>query len=171
LTRHEKTITMAIRWQTGALTAFDIARLRKSWEVRQTNPQAVAHSRALAPAHTDQQIAVCLHAAGWQAGLGGLFTPSKVSGIRWAYGMATGCPERPKACPSGQRGDGRYAARKAAELLHVHVSTLSEWCKQGRLDGVRSTPMGPRWITLTPEIITAWKRLTPRRHRRRQPAA
>jgi hypothetical protein len=171
LTRRDKISTVALRWQTGALTTFDIPRLRKSWEVRQTEPRAVARTRELAPTHTDQQIAACLNAEGLQAGLGGPFTPSKVGWIRWAYGIATGCPERPKACPSGQRGDGRYSAQKAAELLNVHVSTISEWGKQGRLDGVRATPMGPHWITLTPEIITALKRPTPRRHRHRQPAA
>jgi hypothetical protein len=171
LTRHEKTITIAIRWQTGALTTFDIARLRKSWEGRQTNPQAVARIRALAPAHTDQQIAGCLNGEGLHAGLGGLFTPSKVGWIRWAYGIATGCPERPKACPSGQRGDGRYSAQKAAELLNVHVSTISEWCKQGRLESSRSAPLRPRWIPLTPERIAALRRPTRRRHRCKQTVA
>jgi DNA invertase Pin-like site-specific DNA recombinase len=167
LTRRDKTITIALRWQTGALTTFDIPRLRRSWEVRQTDPHAVARIRELAPQQTDQQIAACLNAEGLQAGLGGLFTPSKVGWIRWAYAIATGCPERPKACPTGQRGDGRYSAQKAAEVLNVHVSTISEWCKQGRLDGLRATPMGPRWITLTPEIITALRPPTRRRHCRR----
>jgi DNA invertase Pin-like site-specific DNA recombinase len=168
LTRHEKLITISIRWQTGALTTFDIPRLRKSWEVRQTAPDAVARIREWAPVQTDQQIATRLNAEGVPAGLGGPFTPSKVGWIRWAYGIATGCPERPKACPSGQRGDGRYSAQKAAELLNVHVSTISEWCKQGRLESRRSAPMGPRWITLTPERIAALRRPPRRRHRRRQ---
>lgn len=165
LTCRDPIITIALRWQTGALTTFDIPRLRKSWEVRQTAPRAVARMRELAPAHTDQQSAACLNAEGLQAGLGRPFTPRKVGWIRWAYGIATGCPERPQECPGGQRGDGRYSAQKAAALLNVHVSTISEWCKQGRLDGMRSTLMGPRWITLTLEIITALRRPTRRRNR------
>lgn len=171
LTRREKIITIALRWQTGALMTFDLPRLRRSWEVRQTDPRAVARIRELAPQHTDQQIAACLNAEGLQAGLGGPFTQSKVGWIRWAYGVATGCPERPKACPSGQRGDGRYSAQKAAELLNVHVSTISAWCRQGRLDGNRSTLMSARWIKLTPEIIAELKRPTRRRNRRRHTAA
>jgi DNA invertase Pin-like site-specific DNA recombinase len=167
LTRRDKAITIARRWQTGALTTFAIPRLRRSWEVRQTDPHAVARLRELAPQQTDQQMAAHLHAEGLQAGLGGPFTPSQVGWIRWAYAMATGCPERPKVCPTGQRGDGRYSAQKAAEGLNMHVSTISEWCKQGRRDSLRATPMGPRWITLTPEIITALRRPTRRRHRRR----
>jgi DNA invertase Pin-like site-specific DNA recombinase len=158
LTRREKIITIAIRWQTGALTTFDIPRLRKSWEVRQTDAQAVELIRQLAPDHTDQQIAARLNQEGLNAGLGGSFTQSKVGFIRWTYDIATGCPERPKVCPSGQRGDGRYSAQKAAELLNVHVSTISEWCQQGLLDCVRSAPMSPRWIKLTPEVIVQLRR-------------
>jgi hypothetical protein len=171
LTRSEQIITIARRWQTGALTTFDIPRLRKSWDVRQTDPRAVACIRELAPAHTDQQIAVRLNAEGWQAGLGGPLTPSKISWLRWAYGLATGCPERPKACPSGQRGDGRDSAQQAAELLNVHVSRISAWCKQGRLDGLRATPRRPRWINLTPERIAELRRPIRRRHRRRRAVA
>ncbi len=163
LTRREKIITIAIRWQTGALTTFDIPRLRKSWEVRQTDAKAVELIRQLAPDHTDQQIAARLNAEGLNAGLGGSFTQSKVGFIRWAYDIATGCPERPKACPGGQRGDGRYSAQKAAELLNVHVSTISEWCQQGRLDCVRSAPLSPRWIRLTPEVIAQLRRPLRRR--------
>jgi hypothetical protein len=168
LTRHAKTITLSMRWQTGAMTTFDLARLRKSWEIRQTNPQVVTRIRELARMHTDQQIAAYLNAEGLHAGLGGPFTSSKVGWIRWAYDIATGCPERPKACPSGRRGDGQYAAQKAAELLNVHVSTIRAWCKQGRLESRRAAPMGPRWITLTPERIAELRRPTRRHNRRRE---
>jgi hypothetical protein len=159
-------ITISIRWQTGALTTFEIPRLRKSWEVRQTDPGVVALIRELAPDHTDQQIARHLDQEGLNAGLGGTFTQSKVGFIRWAYDIPTACPERPKMCPSGQRGDGRYSAQKAAELLNVDVSTISEWCKQGQLDSIRSAPMSPRWIKLTPELIAQLRK--PFRRRRSQ---
>jgi DNA invertase Pin-like site-specific DNA recombinase len=89
LTRREKSITIARRGQTGALTTFDIPRLRRSWDVRQTDPRAVARLRKLAPQQTDQPMAACLNAEGVHAGLGGPFTPSKVGWIRWAYGVAT----------------------------------------------------------------------------------
>jgi hypothetical protein len=84
LTRRDTLITIALRWQTGALTTFDIPRRRRSWEVRQTDACAVARLRALAPAHTDQQSAACLNAEGLHAGLGGPFTPRKGGWIRWA---------------------------------------------------------------------------------------
>jgi DNA invertase Pin-like site-specific DNA recombinase len=171
LTGHEKIITIALRWQTGALTMFALPRRRRSWEGRQTEPCAGARLRELASAYTAQQIAVRLNADGGNAGLGGRFTPSKGGWIGGAYGIATGCPERPQACPRGQRGDGRSSAPKAAELLPVQGSTISEWGKQGRLDGRRSAPMSPRWMRLTPELLAAWRRPSRRRHRRRHAGA
>ena len=65
--------------------------------------------------------------------MGGSFTVSKIEWIRYAYHIPAGCPERPKAAPTGQRGDGRYSARAAADLLNVDVSTIADWCKTGRL--------------------------------------
>ena len=141
------------------------------WHAPTTTPQGVVRVREVAPAHTDQQSAARLNADGVPAGLGGPFTPRKVGWRRWAYALQTGGPERPKAGASGQRGDGRYAAPQAAELLHVQVSTLSAWCQQGRLERMRAAPMRPRWMTLTPESSAALRRPVQRRHRRRQTRA
>src|SRR5438876_1665808 len=100
--------------------------------------------------------------------MGGAFTASKVEWIRYAYGIPLECPERPNVCPSGQRGDGRYSALAAAELLNVNVSTIADWCNAGRLECVRACPRGPRWITLTPELITELRKPTQRHWKRRQ---
>jgi hypothetical protein len=56
------------------------------------------------------------------------------------------------------RGDGRYAARTAAELLQVDVGTMADWCAAGKLAYVQSAPHGPRWITLTPATIAALRK-------------
>jgi DNA invertase Pin-like site-specific DNA recombinase len=164
LARMDKDISIAIRWQTGALTKFQIPRANKSWEVRKTDTRAVALIRQLAADHTDQQIALHLNEAGLRAGEGGVFTRSKVCWIRHTNKIVTGCPERPSDCATGQRADGRYSALAAAELLNVHVCTISEWCKTGILDGIRTKPLGPRWIKLTPEIIAKLRRPVKRRH-------
>jgi DNA invertase Pin-like site-specific DNA recombinase len=159
-------IEVAMRWQTEALTTLRLPRLQTSWEARQTDRVVVERVRALAAMHPDAQIAQLLNAEGATAGMGGSFTASKVQWIRSAYSIATGCPEQPSACPSGQRGDGRYSARAAAELLSVDVSTIAAWCASGRLESIRSAPHGPRWITLTPEVVAALRKPTRRRWRR-----
>jgi DNA invertase Pin-like site-specific DNA recombinase len=158
LSKRGNVIDVAIRWQTEALTRLAIPRYKMSWEERQTSPQVIDRVRELSPTRTNAQIAALLNEEGERAGMGGSFTVSKIEWIRYAYHIPAGCPERPKAAPTGQRGDGRYSARAAAELLNVDVSTIAEWCKTGRLESVRSTPLGPRWITLTPEIIAALRK-------------
>ena len=168
LSKRGNVIDVAIRWQTEALTRLAIPRHKKSWEERQTSPQVVERVRELSPTQTNAQIAAVLNEEGERAGMGGSFTVSKIEWIRYAYHIPPGCPERPSAAPAGQRGDGRYSARAAADLLNVNVSTVSDWCKAGILESVRSTPLGPRWITLTPEIIAALRKPVRRQWKQRR---
>ncbi len=158
LTRCETAIEIGVRWQTEALTSLSIPRPARSPDVRRTDPAVVERIRTLAPQHTDQQIASGLNAAGLHAGTGGAFTASKVQWIRYTYAIATGCPEGPAACLTGQRNDGRYTAKAAAALLNVDVSTIAVWCKIGRLDAIRAQPHGPRWIALPSETIAALRK-------------
>jgi DNA invertase Pin-like site-specific DNA recombinase len=153
LNHTKKLIEVNIRWQTGALTPLVLPRLLKNWEERQTAVAVVNRIRALAATHTDRQIAELLNTEQLKPGMGGEFTHRKVNFIRWSYEIASGCPEEPGCCPSGQRGDGRYSAMAAAKLLNVNVSTIAEWCKQGKLEATRAGTRGPRWIKLTPEVI------------------
>jgi DNA invertase Pin-like site-specific DNA recombinase len=168
LSKRGNVIDVAIRWQTEALTHLAIPRYKMSWEERQTSPQVVERVRELSSTHTNAQIAALLNEEGERAGMGGSFTVSKIEWIRYAYHIPAGCPERPKAAPTGQRGDGRYSARAAADLLNVNVSTIADWCKTGRLESVRTTPVGPRWITLTPEVIAALRKPVRRQWKQRR---
>jgi hypothetical protein len=168
LSKRGNVIDVAIRWQTEALTSLAIPRYKMSWEERQTSPQVVERVRELSPTQTNTQIAALLNEEGERAGMGGSFTVSKIEWIRYAYHIPTECPERPKAAPAGQRGDGRYSARAAADLLNVNVSTIADWCQAGTLESVRSTPLGPRWITLTPEIIAALRKPVRRQWKQRR---
>jgi hypothetical protein len=169
LSKRGNGIDLAMRWQTEALTHLAIPRHKKSWELSQTSQQVVSRVRELAPTHPDTQIAALLNAEGVVAGKGGVFTASQVEWIRYAYAIPLCCPERPSAAPTGQRGDGRYSARATADLLNVDVSTIAEWCQLGKLEAVRAMPHGPRWITLTPELIEALRKPVRRRWKPRSP--
>ncbi len=168
LSKRGNVIDVAIRWQTEALTALSIPRYKRSWEERQTSPHVVERVREWSPTQTATQIATLLNEEGLRPGLGGSFTASKVDWIRVAYSIPLACPEGPGFCPSGQRGDGRYSALAAAELLNVNVSTIADWCNAGILESVRAHPHGPRWITLTPDIIEQLRKPTQRHWKRRQ---
>jgi hypothetical protein len=167
LSKREQVIEVRIRWQTEALTTRTVARPKPVADVRRTDPLVVARVRELAPTHTAMRIAEQLNHEGLHPGLGGNFTASKVDWIRAAYDIALDCPEGPGFCPSGQRGDGRYSALAAAELLNVNVSTIADWCNSGRLECVRAGTHGPRWITLTPEIIAELRKPVQRHWKRR----
>jgi hypothetical protein len=153
LDRQETAIHIGIRWQTEALTELHIPRPKRVFELRRTDPTVVNRVRELALTHTDCQIAALLNQEGLITGAGQLFTRVKVRSLRRTYDIPSGCPEAPSACPDGRRGDGRYSAQAAAELLNVSVSTIGDWCKSGRLDGVQAVPRAPWWIKLTPNII------------------
>ncbi len=167
LNRCESIITVRIRWRTEALTDLSVPRPKRVADARRTDPQVVTRVRQLAPAHTARHIAALLNEEGFHSGLGGSFTASKVEWIRAAYDIPLDCPEGPGFCPSGQRGDGRYSALTAAELLNVNVSTIADWCNAGRLACVRAGTQGPRWITLTPEIIAELRKPVQRHWKRR----
>jgi hypothetical protein len=168
LTKREQGIEVRIRWQTEALTDLHVSRPKLVADARRTDPQVVARVRELAPTHTATHIADQLTQEGWRAGLGGCFTASKVDWIRAAYDIPLDCPDSPGFCPGGQRGDGRYSALAAAALLNVNVSTIADWCNSGRLESVRAGTHGPRWITLTPEIIAALRKPMQRHWKRRR---
>jgi hypothetical protein len=167
LTNQTTSVHAGIRWQTEAVTELDIPRRKRACDLKRTDSAVVDRIRELAARHPDGQIAQILNQESLVPGAGGSFTESKVQWIRHAYDISTGCPTRPSACPTGQRSDGRYPAHVAAELLNVTISTICDWCKSGRLDGIQARPNSPWWIHLTPEIIAALRKTERRRWRRR----
>jgi DNA invertase Pin-like site-specific DNA recombinase len=158
LTKQPTSISIAVRWQTEACSTLAITRPQRAADAIRTAPLVVTRVRELAPTHTDEQIARCLNAEGFHSGSGGTFSPSKVEWVRYVYHIKNSCPRGPAACPTGQRGDGRYSARVAAVLLNVTVYTIADWCKAGKLDGVQAVPRGPWWVALTPERIAALRK-------------
>ncbi len=158
VTKLEKTVRVDVRWQTQACSTLEVARPTPAYVIRRTAPEVIERIGQLARTHIDIEIATRLNDAGYRGGQGGAFTASMVKGLRYAYGIKSGCPLGPVACPTGQRGDGRYSAQAAAALLNVTVYTIADWCKSGRLDGVQMAPRGPWWVVLTPEIITALRK-------------
>lgn len=167
LCRDEATIHVAIRWQTEACTTLGVPRPVRVYEARRTDPAVVARVRALAPEHTDGQIAALLDQEGFHSGTRASFSADKVQWIRYVHSIPSGCPEGPAAWPGGVRGDGRCTAQVAAEQLNVTVWTIAAWCQSGRLDGLQAVPHGPWWIKLTPETIAALRKPTRRRWSRR----
>lgn len=154
---------IGIRWQTEAVTELTVAKPQAIY-LRERTPQAVIERiRYLAANHTDMQIATCLNQEGFSSGKKQAFTSSKVQWIRYSHKIPSHCPQAPGVCSAGQRGDGRYSAKAAAELLNVNVSTIADWAKSGRLDALQEKPHGPRWIKLSSDLIEKLRK--PKRQR------
>jgi DNA invertase Pin-like site-specific DNA recombinase len=160
LTKQGQRIQVGVRWQTGALTPLSVARPLRASEAVKTPPEVVNRIRALAPDHSDTQIAQQLNQEGLKPGHAGQFTRGKISWIRGVHRIPTGCPDNPVGLGNQPRGDGRFSTRAVADMLSVTVSTVAAWCDAGRLDCVRASPHAPRWITLTPELITQLRKPT-----------
>jgi DNA invertase Pin-like site-specific DNA recombinase len=154
LTRGEHNIHLGVRWQTGATSGTEILRRKRVDEIWRTSDIVIERVRSLVATHTDRQIATLLNQDGLTTGVGLAFNRVRVRRVRLKYGISTGCPEMPGIFPDGKRGDGRYSSQAAAELLNVSIATIGNWCQAGKLDSVQAVPHGPRWIKLTPEIIT-----------------
>jgi DNA invertase Pin-like site-specific DNA recombinase len=167
LTKEATTIRVALRWQTEVCTTVVVPRPPRSCDARRTPAAVVERLRVLAADHTDDQIADCLNAEGWKSGRGGAFTASKVQWVRYAHQIRSGCPKGPAACKQAERGDGRCSAQTAAKALNVDVSTIAAWCQSGQLDGIQTTPHGPWWIRLTPEVIEDLRKPVRRRWKKR----
>jgi len=170
LTKWPTTIRIAVRWQTEACSTLEVARPKRAADANRTTPAVITRVRALAPAHTDEQIATRLNAEGFVSGTGGQFSTGKGKWLRYVAHIKSGCPQGPAVCPQGQRGDSRYSARAAAALLNVTVYTIADWCKTGKLDGVQRVPRGPWWVILTPELITTLRKSVPQRWTQRKSA-
>ena len=169
LTKLATTIRIDVRWQTHACRTLEVPRPKQASVIRRTAPEVVERVRQLAQHHTDIEMAARLNHEGYLSGQGGAFSASKVDWLRYAYGITSGCPLGPAACPTGQRGDGRSSAQAAAALLNVSVYTIADWCKAGKLDGRQVAPRGPWWVTLTPEMIAALRKPRRQYKPRRQP--
>jgi hypothetical protein len=161
LTKREQTVWVEVRWQTHACSMLEVPRPQPADVVRRTAPEVIERLEQWCRDQTDIGSAECLNQEGYRSGEGGTFTASQVNWLRYAYGMKSGGPLGPAACPSGQRGAGRSSAQAAAALLNVTVYTIADWCKVGKLDGGQVAPRGPWWVKLTPEIISALRK--PRR--------
>jgi DNA invertase Pin-like site-specific DNA recombinase len=101
LIKQDHAIAVAVRWQTEACTLLEVARPRRSCDVRRTDPAAVERIRALASGHADEQIATILNKEGFTPGFGGAFTAKKIQWIRYKHNIASACPQGPGACVGG----------------------------------------------------------------------
>lgn len=152
------TMRIGIRWRSDVCTEAAV-KLPEKTELLRTGREVVDKIRHLAPNHSDRQIADVLNGKGVESKFGKPYNAENINRLRHKYKIPTGCPETSKYLPGRQRGDGRCTTTHAGHLLGLDPSTVSIWCRQGRLDAVRHNPLGAWWIKLTPGQIPELKKM------------
>lgn len=148
-------IKITIRWQTGARYEVEAPWLN-SPEALRTDPEVVDIIRRMAPTHTYNEIADYLNQNGYRSRRGKPFTTTLLGGLRRCWGIVKGSTRRPRR--TDDRGeDGRYKVAAAARALGVSYACVDRLCRVGKVDFIRITVGGKRWVKLTDEDIERLK--------------
>jgi len=140
--------TIRIGWCSGAWSELQVHRPSSS-ESACTPEPVLERIRVLAQQHPDDQVAAILNAEGLHTRKGLAWTYLRVGHVRLRHDIPTACPIMPK---NGEpRGDGLVSVGTVANQLGLARSVVGSWCRCGFLDAVQLSPLGPRWIRLTPE--------------------
>ena len=162
LSKRGNVIDVAIRWQTEALTSSGHPTVQN---VVGRTPDQPTGGRARAGVVSDPDECPDrsllneegIASWGWEAA----FTVSKIEWIRYAYHI----PWMPRASESPHQPDNEETgATRHWPLQNCSMSTSRPLRIGAKLASWRVfalTPLGPRWITLTPEIIAAAAQASP----------
>jgi len=150
------TIIVHVCWHTGAATTVRVRRPR-STDGLVTDAAILEQIRALAPTHSDDQIADVLNAQHLTTRWGKPWTYQRVHNVRVHHQIPSACP----IVPRGQetRGDGLVSVNAAARLLNVSRATIDGWARHGVLFAQQMPGKNPYWLRVSPEDIA---RLTAR---------
>ncbi|MEI6047144.1 MAG: helix-turn-helix domain-containing protein, partial [Chloroflexota bacterium] len=154
LSKGAETISIEVRWQTGAVTELAISRLpaHHKWTGVQTDVEVIKRLGELSEGRTDEEIAEQLNVEGYRSCLGRAFTGSNVCHLRGQNGIKKGNGDGDKLLEEASGRSGRYRVSEVAKLLKVSVSTVTRWCKEGRLEAEQSGEHGMYWVLGLPEL-------------------
>ncbi|MBI5029773.1 MAG: recombinase family protein [Chloroflexi bacterium] len=142
------TIIVHVCWHTGATTTVRVRRPR-STDGLTTDAAILEQMRALAPTHSDDQIAEVLNAQHFTTRWGKPWTYQRVHNLRVRNHIPSACP----IVPRGQdtRGDGLISVSAAAHLLGVSRATIDGWVRHGILFAQQMPGKNPYWLRVSPD--------------------
>jgi DNA invertase Pin-like site-specific DNA recombinase/DNA-binding transcriptional regulator YiaG len=114
-----------VRLRGGQTTSLTLPIPPKSWQLRQTHPDALAALDRLLDEHTDAETAELLNAAGHRSGQGKPFTGAIVLDLRRAHHMPSHIQRL--------RARGLLDIDELAQHLGVHRTTIKNWHRAGLL--------------------------------------
>lgn len=154
LYKEAESIQIEVRWQSGAVSELRISRLpdRARWQGVQTPAKVIQRLAELSVGHTDAEIACQLNAEGYRSCLGRAFTASNVCHLRGQNSIKKCEQAGEKLIEAAGGSKGHYRVREVAKVLKVSVSTVTRWCKEGRLEAEQSGKQGMYWVLGLPEL-------------------
>ena len=168
LSKRGNVIDVAIRWQTEALTRLTDATKCRGKNARPAHRWSSARgSRSrCTPLHKSQAL---LNEEGERAGMGGSLTVSKIEWICYAITSLSRMSRASESRTNWGNGEMGATQLEPQQTCSMSMSRPSRTgARAGILQSVRSTPLGPRWITLTPEIIAALRKPVRRQWKQRR---
>ncbi len=134
-------LRIGIRWRSGASEELVTRRPHSSPQARRTSPSAIELARSLGPTRSDAEIAAELNRAGLKTGTGQHFDASKVSWMRYAYGI-----ERRRLLAAGE-----LSVKQVATHLGIAPNAVYDWIGRGQL-AVRRVASGKLCVPFTSEV-------------------
>jgi len=160
--REGQTVHIAVRWKTRANTRLTVSLPKRGDNVR--IPTSIIEFIAkLAPDHNNTQIANELNESSFVIERGP-FCGKWVGRLRRIHRLA---PYHYGSYPL-RRKDGRYQLAAVVKMLKVDKSTVTLWCRNGRLDAVHEVGSKLWWIRLDPEQLAQFKETIRRSNRFRR---
>jgi len=150
---------VAVRWKTLANTRLTV-NLRKRGDNTRIPSNIIEFIAKLAPDHNNTQIANELNETSFAIEWGP-FCGNWVARLRRIYRLA---PYHYGSYPV-RRKDGRYQLTAVVKMLKVDKSTVTLWCRNGRLDAVHEVGSKLWWIRLDPEQLAQFKETIRRSNR------
>ncbi len=143
LLRRGDLIHVTVRWASGGRQEIEIPWLRTN----RIHAEVIQLVKEMAATHSARVIAETLNSMGYRRRHGQReFTALSVRDLRRAHKIPDPCLDQYPRGASGPRGDGRYCVRDVAGMFRCSTSLVSELCKAGKLDAIRSASRSPWWI-------------------------
>lgn len=156
-------VKATIRWEGGGQCEVEVPYSNYP-ESHSTDPAAIEVIRSLAPTCTDREIADRLNEQGLRPLHARRFSAYTVVSLRIGNGIRNGNTRKQPFGFTGQREDGRFTMTALAAAVGRSRASVDKWCKREKVDIIRPSRYGPRWVKVTEEEIERMKRsILPRR--------
>jgi DNA invertase Pin-like site-specific DNA recombinase len=137
--RGEKQAVLHVRWQGGACCDVSIQLPANIADRMRYSPEILERVQALAPNHSNKQLAERLNAEGHQSSSGKPFSASMISWIRYRYQI-------PKV---DLKKAGELTVDEVAQKFGVSHHVVYYWIHRGVVQARRLHSGAPYWITLS----------------------